>query len=290
MGLGSWLFKKLCNHYTGEIKNTRQSSLCDFSRVCREILPGDVLLIEGNQRISKYIKSITHSIWTHASIYIGRLHSIEDPETQKIVSENFHGLSGDQLLVDTLVGQGTFIRSIKEYEGRHIRICRPVGISPLDVQKVIRFVVAHVGHCYNTRHFFDLACFLITNRWFVPRRWRTTFLRKHPPSQTTEDICSVMIAEAFLSVEFPILPVVRQGQEKVEMIHRDPQLFTPTDFDYSPFFSIIKYPLFHYDTAVDYKDLPWRKDLVSQDGGVITPVDNVSKSQTEKKDSNEKTR
>ena len=33
--------------------------------------PGDVLLVEGNSRVSVAIKYLTQSTWSHAALYIG---------------------------------------------------------------------------------------------------------------------------------------------------------------------------------------------------------------------------
>src|SRR3569623_1368950 len=35
------------------------------------IAPGDVLLVEGNSRISGIIKYLTQSTWSHAALYVG---------------------------------------------------------------------------------------------------------------------------------------------------------------------------------------------------------------------------
>ncbi|MEC8247198.1 MAG: lipo-like protein, partial [Pseudomonadota bacterium] len=39
---------------------------------------GDVLLVEGNQRISTAIKYLTQSTWSHAALYIGDDHALKD--------------------------------------------------------------------------------------------------------------------------------------------------------------------------------------------------------------------
>ena len=80
-----------------------------------------------------------------------------------------------------------------------------------------------------------------------------------------------MIAKAFESVEFPILPVIKQHEETgIELIKVNPKLFTPSDFDYSPFFEIIKYPFIELSDRGNYRDLPWnRNGLISPDGQEI---------------------
>ncbi|MGE0525482.1 MAG: hypothetical protein AB7H48_08755 [Parachlamydiales bacterium] len=37
----------------------------------RSLVPGDVLLVEGNLRVSTAIKYLTQSTWSHSALYIG---------------------------------------------------------------------------------------------------------------------------------------------------------------------------------------------------------------------------
>ena len=66
-----------------------------------------------------------------------------------------------------------------------------------------------------------------------------------------------MIAEAYAFVQFPILPLIKQSDESVQLFRRNPKLCTPSDFDYSPYFEIIKYPFVDFRHDQDYHLLPW---------------------------------
>jgi hypothetical protein len=37
-------------------------------------------------------------------------------------------------------------------------------------------------------------------------------------------------------------------------------LITPKDFDYSPYFDVIKYPILDFDELAVYQKMPWGKD------------------------------
>ena len=68
-----------------------------------------------------------------------------------------------------------------------------------------------------------------------------------------------MIAESFGSIQFPILPLVKHVEgEKVQLYMRNPRLCTPSDFDYSPYFDIIKYPFLDFHHHADQRLLPWQ--------------------------------
>jgi cell wall-associated NlpC family hydrolase len=43
----------------------------DGDNLRRHIKKGDVVLVEGDQRVSEVIKYLTQSSWSHAAIYIG---------------------------------------------------------------------------------------------------------------------------------------------------------------------------------------------------------------------------
>jgi hypothetical protein len=60
------------------------------------------------------------------------------------------------------------------------------------------------------------------------------------------------------------LPFVKSvgevGEKAVEVFQRNPYLFSPKDFDYSPYFEIIKYHLFNPDEPLPYyRRMPWAK-------------------------------
>ncbi|HXH54366.1 MAG TPA: YiiX/YebB-like N1pC/P60 family cysteine hydrolase [Gammaproteobacteria bacterium] len=240
--------------------------LCDFERIRYELRPCDILLIEGRSRVSDIIRGITQSSWSHAALYIGRLHDIEDPKVRNLLSIHFKGSADSQLLIEGIMGQGTIVSNLSTYKNDHIRICRPRGISRHDAQNVISFAIHRLGEEYDTRQIFDLARFLLP--WTImPRRLRSK-LFEFNVGETTKTVCSSMLAEAFLNVEFPILPLIKKhGEQGIELIARNPKLYTPRDFDYSPYFDIIKYPFVEFADYAMYRKLPWnREGLMSHDG------------------------
>ena len=178
MALSSWLIGRISNYLSKE-KHKEPSYLCDFGRICHEIRPADVLLFEGENRISKIIQRITHSPWTHAALYIGRLHDIDDPQTREYVHKHYQGKLNDQLLIESFIGKGTIITPISEYKNDHIRICRPTGLSHQDAQKVIGTASKSLGKNYSLVHIFDLARFFLMGR-FMPGRWRSRLFNYRP--------------------------------------------------------------------------------------------------------------
>lgn len=219
---------------------------------------GDVLLVEGNSRVSTAIKYLTQSTWSHAALFVGfdALRSIgSDPSHCFIEADTVAGVRS--------VGIGT-------YAELHSRICRPVGLLENDRQRLIRHAVLRIGHRYDLRNIFDLARYLLPTPP-VPLRWRRRLIALGS-GDPTRAICSTLIAQAFESVNYPILPNVERRvtgrsdcpgciEEILSVRHHS--LFTPRDFDVSPYFEIVKPTL---ASGFDYTQLHWQYQDVNAGG------------------------
>ncbi len=258
MGVRAWLLARLVN-WLNEEQPFDGEPPCDFDRLRLEIKPCDVVLVEGRTRVGNIIKTISTSPWTHSALYIGRLNDIDDPALRAEVEHHYRGdveLSQAQLIVEPLLGQGTLVRSLDVYRGEHLRICRAKGLSAQDVQTVIQGAIAHLGVAYDVRQLVDLARFLLPFG-LLPRRWRSSLFERNA-GELTKTVCSTMIAEVFASIHYPVLPVIHRDEEGgFRMYKRNTRLYTPSDFDYSPYFEIIKYPILGFDDVAMYRQLPW---------------------------------
>src|SRR5690606_819617 len=77
--------------------------------------------------------------------------------------------------------------------------------------------------------------------------------------EPTRSICSTLIAQAFQSVRYPILPIIERTEKRTakgrEILHiRHHSLFAPRDFDLSPYFEIIKPAI---SSGFDYRGIAW---------------------------------
>ena len=198
--------------------------------------PGDVLLIDGNQKLSNAIKYLTQSTWSHAALYAGDVLAIPGDGSEPLT------------LIEANIGEGVIAAPLSKYASYNTRICRPVGLTPEEIQSVVRFAAARIGHKYDMRHLFDLARYLLPTPP-VPVRWRRRLIALGS-GEPTRAICSTLIAQAFQSVRYPILPCVERmpGHSRTgsaysegEILHiRHYSLFTPRDFDVSPYFQVVK--------------------------------------------------
>ncbi|MEM7290583.1 MAG: lipo-like protein [Pseudomonadota bacterium] len=230
----------------------------DFETLSATLKPGDVLLVEGNQHVSAVIKYLTQSTWSHACIYVGDALDCYDENGER------------HCLVEVNLGEGCVSVPLRRYETYNTRICRPVGLTDDDREKVVGFMVEKLGLQYDVKNIFDLM------RYFfpvppVPVRWRRRMLALGS-SSPTKAICSSLIAQAYQSVKYPILPEITlaPGRTKAvsdysrsEIMHiRHHTLFAPRDFDLSPYFEVIKPSIQH---GFNYKSFLWSGHVSDRD-------------------------
>jgi hypothetical protein len=245
--LSRWIIKFI----TVELKGFEPSSTTDPIKLAAALKPGDVLLVEGNTRVSAAIKYLTQSTWSHSALYVGTFEDRSEPDGEPHV------------LIEVDVELGCISIPLSRYAKAHTRICRPVGLDSADIARVCTFMRERVGVQYDLRNVFDLARYLFPTIP-VPVRWRRRMiaLGSGDPSRA---ICSTLIARAFQSVRYPVLPRVarlgdtnspiRSRRQQREILHiRHHSLYTPRDFDLSPYFGIIKPTI---EAGFDYRQFMW---------------------------------
>lgn len=222
--------------YLSQTDNEQESvSTCSREDLEASLQKGDILLVDGTSRISTAIKYITQSTWSHAALFIGK-NQISSGKRTAVPS-----------LIEADVTEGVRVVSLNNYCHMHTRICRPVGLSTEDIEKVINFMTSKIGYKYDLKNIFDLARYLIQSPP-VPSKHRRRLLALGS-GDPTKAICSSLIAQAFQSVQYPILPVIDVSDSssrtvkntQKEIMHiRHHSLFAPRDFDVSPYFEIVK--------------------------------------------------
>lgn len=216
---------------------------------------GDLILVEGNSRISTAIKYLTQSTWSHVCVYIG-----EQPHL-------------NPLLEADLV-EGVITVPMDKYAGLNLRICRPVNLSESDQQRLLEFLIGRIGHQYDKKNIVDLMRYLLPTPP-IPQRFRRRLL-EFGSGDPTKAICSTLVAQAFQSIRYPILPLhmndklcfleriehddirhkfaSKKRNKKTIMSRRHYTFYTPRDFDLSPYFEVIKPTI---NAGFDYKSIVW---------------------------------
>ncbi|TNE37290.1 MAG: lipo-like protein [Alphaproteobacteria bacterium] len=243
----SWLGKAVVRYLNKPIRRYEPFSITAPERLDKCLQPGDVLLVEGNRRISAIIKYLTQSTWSHAAVYVGPI--FDDNQ-----------LPDPKVLIEARSEKGVQAVPLSNYRKFNTRICRPIGLTPEDRQAVVEFLQASIGHQYDMRNIVDLFRYLVPYPP-VPIRFRRRMLA-FGSGDPTRAICSTLIAKAFQSIRYPILPQISREDTQDdhsytnrEIMHiRHHSLFTPRDFDLSPYFAVIKPAL---EGEFDYRSLVW---------------------------------
>ncbi|MGE0386999.1 MAG: lipo-like protein [Gammaproteobacteria bacterium] len=233
--LGRWLSHRTHDH------GTACPTPIDLLR--RTLQPADVLLVEGDTRVSVAIKYLTQSTWSHAALYVGPA-------------------GGDErCFVEADIVDGVRRTGFETYEGLHTRICRPVGLKPEEIRRVVECALARVGHTYDLKNVFDLVRYLVPTPP-VPVRWRRRMLTLGS-GDPTRAICSTLVAQCFQTIRYPILPGIAHGtgtapdqrgfpDDPYRVRHHS--LFVPRDFDVSPWFLVVKPTI---EQGFDFHRLRW---------------------------------
>ena len=228
----------------------------DPVRLKSRIRPGDVVLVDGDQRISQAIKYLTMSPWSHSGIYIGSA-LLRNPAGRVEVRRVF-GSEARYLIVEALLDEGVVVSPLVKYIDFNMRVCRPVGLSREQIETVLDYVISRVGFTYDQRNIRDLFQYLLPIR-LLPMRLREEALH-FGSGKETETICSSLLAEAFAAVGFSIMPVHIRRRAVVRgrawrwlfgrttrpaysgvLKTRHPSLCVPLDFDLSPYFDVVKF-------------------------------------------------
>ncbi len=243
---------------------------------------GDVILVDGDQRVSEVIKYLTQSSWSHAVLYIGDELMRRHPERRETLIAR-HGRDAHHMFVEALLEEGVTANPLSKYADFNLRICRPIGLRPDDLRRILDEVLAQLGQHYDVKNLLDLARYFFPVS-LIPRRFRRRALQ-FGSGLTTQVICSSLIGRAFQNVGFPILPATTPGavpapryRLRDRLLRRTPPpyttifrrqlpaLITPRDFDLSPFFEVTKTHLVEVP-QFDYRRIQWADLEVRAVGG-----------------------
>ena len=241
----------------------------DVANLRRAVRKGDVVLVDGDQRVSEVIKYLTQSSWSHSALYVGDELLRRFPERREQLVDQY-GIEAEHMIVEALMQGGVIASPLVKYATMNLRVCRPRGLRTDDLGRILDELMPQLGSRYDVQHILDLARYFFPVS-LIPRRLRRKALEVGG-GLTKNVICSSMIGRAFQNVGFPILPALtpaaaeRQGwvdwlrRRKTlypVLFHRQREtLITPRDFDLSPYFDVVKFNAVELG-AFDYKRIRW---------------------------------
>jgi hypothetical protein len=259
--LSRYLRKIILNRLDRPQQNYQQRAYNNLEKLYKAVKPGDVILVEGRSEMSSLIRLFSSSHWSHSAFYVGdRLQNYNAPDGTAYAKKN--GSAAQHMVVEAYSGEGVIAAPLAKYVDYNIRICRPYGIAAADLEKVIAAVIDRLGMHYDDQNIIAIAFLALQTLW--RSRSRTAVKACLGNCNDFQVICSGMIAQAFQSVSYPIIPALlprTDGQVYDDnnpygggLIMRHYSQITPKDFDLSPNFEIIKYNIVG-NPRFDYKSL-----------------------------------
>ncbi len=217
--LGSYLVRKL-NTRKGDYRLRYPNDLAFLSR---SLIPGDVILVEGDHSISDWIKLYTSHTWSHCALFVGDKAKLVKTKTEGFVEEKPN-------LVEAIIGRGVILGSLSKYRDCNLRVCRPRGLTRKQRETVVGFALGKVGMPYDQENVLQFVS--------LP------FTRNSSPAddigepERSKYTCSSLIASAFGQVDHDVLHFCDKGTGKLVPYHYSQ--IQPKDFDLSPYFEIVK--------------------------------------------------
>jgi len=278
VGLRNWVRRRIVRFITKSVAHYHHYGHNDFEALRKHIRKGDVLLVEGDQRVSVVIKYLTQSSWSHAALYVGDELVRRGGELAAVALESF-GDDAHDLVVEALY-DGVVASPLDKYVDFNVRLCRPHQLRADHLRIILDDAIEAIGWRYDLRNMLDLAVRMPLES-LLPGRFRLEDRRLGSGAMSAV-ICTSLLGRLFRKVRFPVLPTVSFPEEEPEPVAlkrrfglllrrrrrgargiyrpRHPTLITPRDFDVSPYFEIVKFNAIG-NRDFDYVDIRWADEL-----------------------------
>lgn len=287
MDIRGFITRQIIDYLTKPLPHYQRFVWNDPQALRRHIRKGDVLLVDGDNRVSQIIKYLTQSCWSHAALYVGDELLRRGGELADRARLAF-GAEADHLIVEALP-HGVVASPLSKYIDYNIRIARPHRLRPEHLKVILEDTLAAIGWRYDLRNVLDLARYLVPVH-AIPHVLRRTALH-FGSGQPTEVICSSLLGRLFGKIRFPIQAQIEYPEafdaaevEEPNLLRRifgfqsdgytglfrmrHPTLLTPRDFDLSPYFEIVKFNVIS-DGRFDYQRIQWVE--VEEEGDFTRP-------------------
>jgi hypothetical protein len=215
----SRLWDAFMRYLTTPIRRAGPTATKSIESLAGVLCRGDVLLSEGNTRISILIKRLTGSPWSHVAMYVGPLDDGHDP----------------RCIIEADIAAGVRSIRLSELDALNVRVLRPASLDSTNRSRLAEWVTSRIGSEYDHAHALLLGRSLLR----LPLRTRAAPSPSTATSTATRFICCSLLVHAFASVGLAIAPVRTCSDAKA---CADPAGITPGDFEQVPVFEVIGLP------------------------------------------------
>jgi hypothetical protein len=102
-------------------RNYEKTMINNMHGLCDVIRKGDVILVEGDSKISRMIKLFTHSTWSHSAIYVGDALLKTGGMDKEVILKQFANEDAHHMIVEAFTGTGVTAAPIRKYKDYNIR-------------------------------------------------------------------------------------------------------------------------------------------------------------------------
>ena len=208
-----YLLGALASYLVQPVQNPQSTSGVDPQTLASVLKRGDVLLSDGNTRLSSLVKRVTRSPWSHVSLYVGPLEDGPDP----------------RCVVEADVAAGVRSIRLSELNALQVRVLRPIGLDDAAGGQLTTWVMSRIGCKYDLAH-----AWAICRKLVLPLR-----LRSVPDTVVfgaRRFICCSLVVQAFALVGFSMSPQAERSRLNTA---GDQRCLTPGDFERVPVFQVI---------------------------------------------------
>src|SRR5262245_18832026 len=162
----------------------------DLQDLRRKLLPGDVLLVDGDHGVSDWIKVYSSHTWSHCALFVG-------DQSRSIATTSKDFVEGHPSLIEAIMGRGVILGSLSKYEGCNLRICRARNLTRVQREIVIGWALGKIGVSYDLEN--------------VLQFMSLPFEDQRPPTHDIGELtsgkftCSSLLAAAFGQVGLEVL-------------------------------------------------------------------------------------
>lgn len=137
--LSEWVGRRLSVYLTRSSHHHSTSIPPKPADLLATLRPRDVLLVEGQTRVSTAIKYLTQSTWSHAALFVGDVLGARNAQGENLC------------FVEADIVEGVRAVPVSQYHGLHTRICRPVNVSQEQLAKLLGFIYSKIGNRYDLK-------------------------------------------------------------------------------------------------------------------------------------------
>ena len=264
---------------TNPSRSYSPSEVSNVGNLKRRVKLGDVILVSGNARISTVVKVLTMSQWSHVVLYVGDRRDLLSEKELEEWTRRYGEKSLRHLVIDADPIRRVHLKPLDDYVGLMVRHCRAEALTSDDTKTVIDVALSQLGREYDVRHIISLLFFFAFPWELLPHSWRrviTDFTLSEDDRICSRVLSEAFHSVGYPIRPLRVVPhrgkvenkalgfavgmkrrsrsamkllmggrikpaLNRMTDTKYAEIHlRGPRHLTPSDYDLSRFFSVVK--------------------------------------------------